>query len=341
MLQSSGTDISAEKFDACFMERENGGKAKIKGARTFKNSAKGHQEYLKWCRKRKKGEVVHVMEATGVYHEELCHYLHANGERVSVQLPQKVRYFAKSLNLKTKTDRADSRAIALMGIRCDLEAWKPLSKGFKQIRDLCRALARLKKGKSATSSQLHAMRTAHGTLPESIAMMEELRDKYGELIEECEGQISELVGRDEVLSGKVARICAIKGLRTLTVVRLLAETDGFRNCSSISRLVSYAGLDVVHRQSGKYEGKSRISKMGNANIRAALYMPALSAMQHDKRLKPFYERLKERLPYKKQAITAVMRKLLVLVYTLWKNGREYDPDHQWQKKAGRTPQRIT
>jgi len=321
--QVAGLDVSKKEFEACFKELQENGKITIKGTRKFANNVSGFNHYLTWCSKRRKTTLVHVMEATGVYHEELCYFLYQHQEQVSVQLPQKVKYFIKSLNLKTKTDRSDAMAIAQMGVLRNLELWQPLSEGFKQIRDMCRTLAKLNKGSTAVASQLHAMKTSHSTFKESLQALERLKDTY-----------------DKELYQRIERITAIKGVGTLTVVKLLAETDGFRNCSSIRKLVSYAGLDVVHKESGQYVGSSRISKKGNPYIRAALYMPALSARMHDQRLKPFYERLEDRLPKKKQAIVAVMRKILILVYTLWKNGQSYDPKHQWNEKAGRTPLRI-
>jgi transposase len=338
--QVAGLDVSKKEFEACFKELQENGKITIKGARKFANNVSGFNQYLTWCSKRRKTTLVHVMEATGVYHEELCYFLYQHAEQVSVQLPQKVKYFIKSLNLKTKTDRSDAMAIAQMGILRTLELWQPLSEGFKQIRDMCRTLAKLNKGSTAAASQLHAMKTSHSTLGESIQVLEKLKDTYDNLIDECQKKILEMVKQDKQLYQRIEKITAIKGVGTLTVVKLLAETDGFRNSSSIRKLVSYAGLDVVHKQSGQYVGASRISKKGNAYIRAALYMPALSAKKHDQRLKSFYERLEKRLPKKKQAIVAVMRKILILVYTLWKNGQSYDPKHQWNEKAGRTPLRI-
>lgn len=97
--------------------------------------------------------------------------------------------------------------------------------------------------------------------------------------------------------------------------------------------------DLIEKQSGKYNGKSKLSKKGNAYLRQVLYMPAVSAATHNKKLKNVYGRLNEKFTHKKQSLVAVMRKLLVLTYTLWKNGQEYDPNHQWQgeKRKGRLP----
>ncbi len=96
---------------------------------------------------------------------------------------------------------------------------------------------------------------------------------------------------------------------------------------SCRKLVSYAGLDVVENQSGIKNGRTRISKKGNSYIRQALYMPALTVCRSNEEFQSFYKRLNERQAYRKQGVVAVMRKILVLVYTLWKNGQEYNPNH--------------
>lgn len=332
-LQIVGVDMASKKFDACFKELSDGGRVTIKGTRSFDNSPDGFGKYLQWCGRRKDGcPLTHITEATGVYHENLCYFLYGHAERVSVQLPQKAKHFMKSLNIKTKTDKADAAALADMGLSRKLDLWRPISKDFKSIRDLSRTLSRLNDARTVTRSQLHAMEHAHGTLARARTIMEQLVDKHDELIAACKREILELVQKDEQLQERIDRITQIKGVGALTVVKLLAETDGFRNTKSIRSLVSYAGLDVVHNQSGNKNGRTRISKKGNSYIRAALYMPALSACRHDPRSKKTYQRLVERLPKKRQAVVAVMRKLLIMVYTLWKNGEDYNADHQLEKK---------
>ncbi|NJX17053.1 IS110 family transposase, partial [Tamlana crocina] len=151
-LQSVGIDIAKEKFDVCFKERKNG-RSVIKGTRTFKNDSKGFTDFNLWCSKRRKetSHLVFVMEATGVYYEELAYFLHSQNEAVYVELPQKVKYFAKSLNIKTKTDKVDAKLIADIGLErsSSLKSWNPPSEQFKAIRDLCREISQLKKNKSA------------------------------------------------------------------------------------------------------------------------------------------------------------------------------------------------
>ncbi|OAV64257.1 Transposase IS116/IS110/IS902 family protein [Bacteroidales bacterium Barb4] len=117
---------------------------------------------------------------------------------------------------------------------------------------------------------------------------------------------------------------------------VLCETNGFRLFNNIRQAVSYAGLDAVHKESGKFKGKTRISKKGNAAIRQCLFMPALSATNHNKNMQVFYTRIVEKNPQaKRKAIVACMRKLLTLVFVLWKKEEEYDENHLWGKNAGK------
>lgn len=337
--QVSGIDMASKKFDVCFKEQRDDGKSVIKGVKTFNNDIDGFKAYLLWTNKRKKSDdLVHIVEATGVYHENLCYFLFENEEKISVQLAQKAKYFIKSLNIKTKTDKVDASLLAEMGLSRKLELWEPLSREFKDIRDLSRTLVRLKNQKNITTSQIHASKAAHKNYEASVSILEELRDKQKELIKTCEKEIFKLVAKDGELSQRINKITAIKGINQITVIKLIAETDGFRNVKSIRSLVSYAGLDAVQNESGQHKGKTKISKKGNSYIRTALYMPAMSAVQHDPKSKRIYERLNERLPKKRQSLIAVMRKLLITIYTLWKNGEEYDPNHQWRKeKRGLSP----
>lgn len=329
--QVVGIDIASKKFDVCFQQEDEFGKRTIKGSKTFSNNMEGFISYLEWFKKREKiDSLVHIMEATGIYHENLCYFLYEKGEKVSVQLAQKIKYFGKSIHQKTKTDKADAKLISLFGLSFSLEIWEPISEDFQAIKDLCRMLSQLKESKSAIQSQIHAFESKHGVYNEVLTIMNQVLEQQKKSIKECENEITKLVVKDKELHKRINRITAIKGVQMLTVVKLLAETDGFRRCSSIRKLVSYAGLDVVENQSGDKIGRTRISKKGNAHIRKALYMPALCASRFDAKMKPFYQRLTQKQNAKKQSVIAVMRKLLVIIYTLWKNEQEYIPNHQWK-----------
>jgi len=118
-------------------------------------------------------------------------------------------------------------------------------------------------------------------------------------------------------------LLSIPGVRLLTAATIVAETNGFAAFESIKQLTSYAGLDVRIAESGKWKGKSKISKRGNSHIRKALFMPSLSKITHDKATKQFFERIKTKKGIGMVATVAVERKLLGLMFSLWKKQEMY------------------
>lgn len=327
--QVIASDIGMDNFYACYKIQYDDKSVVIKGTKSFKNIPSGIQEFYSWCEKRNKTpevKPIFVMEATGVYYEDLAYFLYHKKQRVSVQLAQKIKYFAKSCNLKTKTDKVDAKMIAEFGIEKNLtgtDLWTPPSEDFKIIRDLSREHTSLKKAQTAAKLQLHALKHAHSPYKNVVELKEQQIDFYEQQIKSVDKEIKTLVKSDNKLYSKIEKIETVKGLGFITIIKVLTETNGFLLFKSIRQLVSYAGLDVIEKESGKYKGKTKISKKGNARIRSALYMPAMSAIQSNITLKAFYKRVNEGRTIKKQGLIAVMRKLLILIYTLWKKDEEY------------------
>lgn len=327
--QIVGIDVGKDSFYACYKIKNHDGSIEMKGVKSFTNNYAGFLLFYEWCQKRNKTieiKLIFVMEATGVYYEELAYFLHENDELVSVQLAQKVKYFAKSCNLKTKTDKVDSKMIAEFGIEKNLHGtnlWTPPSKDFKLIRDMAREHTSLKKACTTAKLQLHAMKHSHDYSKKMQEMKEHQIAFYEEQIAEVEAEIKKKVAEDKKLASKIKKIEKVKGIRIISIVKIITEVNGFLLFNNIRQLVSYAGLDVVENQSGKHKGKTTISRKGNARLRSALYLPAVSASTYNKTLKTYYQRIIENRTIKKQGIIAVMRKLLILVYTLWKKDEEY------------------
>ena len=334
LKQIIGNDIGEDSFYACYKIQYDDKSVIIKGTKSFENNLSGMKEFYQWCKKRNTTpeiKPIYVMEATGVYYEELAYFLYHKEQKISVQLAQKIKYFAKSCNLKTKTDKVDSKMIAEFGIEKNLtgtDLWTPPSKDFKMIRDLAREHTSLKQAQTSAKSQLHALEHAHGIYKQVIKMKKQQISFYKKQIEAVEEEIQKLVKLDNKLYSKIKKITTIKGVGFITTMKILTETNGFLLFKNIRQLVSYAGLDVIEKESGKYKGKTKISKKGNARIRAALYMPAMSSIQHNKTLKTFYERVNDGRTIKKQGLVAVMRKLLILIYTLWMKDEEYIENYQ-------------
>jgi len=180
--------------------------------------------------------------------------------------------------------------------------------------------------------QLHAMIHSHDKTQSVVKIKQSQIDFYEQSILEIEAQINKIVNADPELKHRVDKICKVKGLKMNTIIVVLCETNGFQMFENIRQVVSYAGLDVVMKESGNFKGKTKISKKGNTRIRQCLFMPAMSAIQHNVPIKDLYSRIIERNPdIKRKGVVAAMRKLLILIFVLWKKNEEYDPNYQWQK----------
>ncbi|MBO9681537.1 MAG: IS110 family transposase, partial [Flavisolibacter sp.] len=135
-----------------------------------------------------------------------------------------------------------------------------------------------------------------------------------------------LVGSDPEVQQQVKLLSTIKGIGFISAVVVLSETDGFALIKNKKQLVSYSGLDVREKTSGtSVKGKTSISKKGNKNIRKAMHLPALCAIKHDERMRAVFMRLVSKHGLKMKAVVAVQRRLLELVYVIFKSGKPYDP----------------
>jgi transposase len=144
-------------------------------------------------------------------------------------------------------------------------------------------------------------------------------------IAEFKASIEKLMLQDEKLKERAEKILKIKGLGILTLATIIAETNGFELFENERQLCSYAGYDVVDNQSGKRVGRTRISKKGNSHIRRIMFLPALSVVRYgEPRFVELYNRIMTRNTKKMVAYVAIQRKLLCLVYTLWKKNEAYD-----------------
>ncbi|MDR1981690.1 MAG: IS110 family transposase [Tannerellaceae bacterium] len=331
----AGIDVSKDTIEVCLKELTDKGTVRIKRTHSFGNDGKGFEAFLRWLEKdRTVTRPIHVMEATGTYHEDLAYFLYDNKQKVCVVLANKVKYYAKSRNIKTKTDKVDASVIADFGLERSCPSWEPMSESYRTLRDLCRELISIKKALARSQCQLHAMKHSHRKNETVLSLKSEQTAFYQQNIQAIESEIKKEVSRDKSFKEKVDKITTIKGVGLITAVSVLCETNGFQLFNNIRQVVSYAGLDVEMKESGSFKGKTRISKKGNARIRHALYMPALTAITHNKNIKALYERIVAKHPdIKRKGVVAGMRKLLVLIFVLWKKNEVYQENHQWNGKV--------
>ena len=334
---SVGIDIAKNDFKACYGYVNNKMEQKVIAEATFENTPKGMDSLILWISKElvSSNDLYVIMEATGVYHEALCYFLYDQGFNVSVMPSGRVKKYAESLQQRSKTDLLDAKMLCVFGLERLVDLWEPARPVLQDLKNLSRERGQLVKEQSALKCKLHALEYSVGTKERVISRLKSRLELIKDQIKEVELEMRELVFSDEELQQKIYQLTSIPGISFISATVVIAETRGFQGIRSAKQLTSYTGYDVVHRESGLYKGKTTISKRGNSHIRGALYMPSLTAARCNPTLKPFYLRLKEKKAKPIVGLVAVQRKLLCLMYTLWKTDSIYDPNYE-QKSAEAT-----
>lgn len=325
-----GIDIAKSSFVACLGRLDLQQQLSFGKETTFENTAAGFAALLSWVARQQQAAVPlwFVVEATGVYYEELAYFLADKQQLLSVLLPNKVKHFARSTELKSKTDQLDARLLARLGLERSLPAWQPPTAALRQLRALARERQVLTKQGAQLKARAHAYQHSYQPDSRTLARLAAQQQLLVQQLTALDQDLAELLAAEPELARKLAQLTSIPGIGLTTAIIVVAETSGFVLVENERQLASYAGLDVVQRQSGLAAHATRISKRGNVRLRTALYLPALSSLRYNPQQIAFYTRLRARHPSGKPGVIAVMRKLLVLCYSLWKNDRVYDPCYQ-------------
>ena len=263
-----------------------------------------------------------------MYHEALAYWLEEQGLQASVVLPNKISNYARSLDIKTVTDKTASEAICRFGLERKLDVWQKPKDLFKKLKQLTREREQLVAERTALKNQLHAEGAEAEPNKKTVERIKKRIALLDNQEKEITGELKGLIKTDTELQRLVLLICSLPGVGLLTAATVLAETNGFDLIRNKRQLTSYAGLDVKEKQSGtSVKGKPRISKKGNKHLRKALHLPALTAIRCDERFKAVFARLVAKHGIKMKAAVAVQRKLLEMIYTICKTGRPYEKDY--------------
>jgi len=330
---SVGIDVSMKTLDVCFKTLHSNQQAKIKSTRKFNNTSKGIIALFEWIEKHcKQANVpcIVVFEATGVYHENAAYYLYNNGLKVTIILPNYAKSFMQSLGFKSKTDAIDAKGLAQMGIERNPRLWTPPSKQLMDLRTLSRYKDKLEKQKTACLNRLHAQEYCAQSNQFVIRQLKQELKLITKQIVKTKEAIEKVLRQESDLTEKINKMAdSIKGIGSASIACIVAETNGFELFESQGQLISYAGYDVVQNQSGKRSGKTKISKKGNKHIRKTMHFPALNVVRWNNDIfVNLYDRVYDRTKIKMKGYVAVQRKLLCLIYTLWKKDEVFDPKHR-------------
>ena len=312
-----GIDIAKQKFDVALLLD---GKTKHK---TCKNSAKGFETLMVWLEKQGIQKVHACLEATGNYGEDLAIYLHEAGHTVSIVNPARIKGFAQSELIRTKTDKIDAGVIARFCLAMKPDVWISPSPEIRSLRALVKRVDSLIDMRSQEKNRIS---TAH----ESVLLLIKEHIAYlDQEIEKIRKQIADLIGRNPHLKQRKELLDSIPGIGKATIPHILAELDDLDKFTHVREVVAFIGLAPKETISGSsIKGKPRLCKIGHARLRKALYMPALVSIQCNPVMIAFYNRLKEKGKNGKVIVCAIMRKLVHVIFGILKSGKKYDPNYK-------------
>lgn len=309
-----GIDVSKAKLDCAL---RLGSKFRTKG---FANAPQGFAQLMAWLQ-RQAAEPVHVcMEATGSYWEAVALCLSDAGHRVSVINPALAKAHGQSLGLRSKTDAIDAKLLADFCREKQPPVWNPPSLTERRLRALV-----------LRHQMLVDMQTQEKNRYESLR--EDIRDSLdthlawlAAELERIEQAIAKLLNDDDHLRGKRDLLDSIPGLGERTIAVLLAYGVHGERFQCARQFAAFAGLSPKLYESGSsVHRKPRLSKIGHAFLRRALYMPALTALYRTAWGKRFRARLAARGKPPKLIIGAMMRKLAHVAFGVVKSGVPFNP----------------
>lgn len=266
------------------------------------------------------GVALIVIEATGKLHRLAHRMLSQAGFAVAVVNPFRSRKLADALGQLAKTDEIDARVLALYAQMINPQATPVPDKTVSRLQELVLARQSFTADRTALRNRLQAAESSElqAILKRQIASLE--RD-----IVRLEAKIETLIDGENQLKSRYDILVSIKGIGPIvaaTLVACLSEL-GLTNRGQIALL---AGVAPINCDSGERRGERHI-KGGRAPVRSALYMAALAASRCNPHLKAFYDRLRSEGKAAKVALTAVMRKLVILANTLIRENRHWEPEY--------------
>ena len=310
-----GIDVAKAKLD-CALRLPDG---KLR-SKVVENNFKGFKVLTEWLEKHGVTTVHVCMEATGVYWEAVAEYLAAQGMTVSMANPAQIKAFGASQMVRTKTDKVDAQLIAGFCFERCPEPWQAPTPSEQALRAMVLRLEALQAMRTQESNRLDV---ARDTVKPGITEHIEWLDKQ---ISTLAKTIRDHINNDPSMKSKQALLDSIPGVGERTIATLLAFYANLDRFGNARQAVAFAGLDPRQHESGSsVKGKPRLSKVGHAFLRKALYMPAMVTLYRTAWGKRFRDRLAASGKPPMLIIGAMMRKLVHVAYGVLKSGKSFDP----------------
>jgi transposase len=306
--QTAGIDIAKDRLDVCLYPDG--------ATRHFPNDAKGHRALIAWLSSHTIQRV--VFEPTGAYHRVLERSLATAGLPLAKINPRHARRFAEALGQLAKTDRLDAALLARFGALLEPPTRPVLSPTLDAMKELVVARQALIKDRTAALNRQKIVR--------SPLLRRQLAQRLRQIAHQLaaiKAHLLSLCQEDTALAPRLVILMSIPGIARATALSLLVEMPELGSLDQ-SQVASLAGLAPVARDSGASRGR-RMIRGGRAHLRQALYMPALVAARFNPDLKTKYQALLAAGKPAKVALTAIMRKLIILANALLRDQRHWTP----------------
>jgi len=280
---------------------------------------------LKKIYKKEIDKLVFVYEPTGNYSSVLYRFCADKKIQIFIINPKQSHNFAKAISQRNKSDKVDARMLskAIMIAREEEIIIPTIDSSVEEIKEMM-SYHRIKlKQRIQLSNHLEALSAKSNSSSLVKRLQKEVKElKYIE--KEIIDDIYQMISKNKTLVKKYESIISIDGIGKIAVIVLIHLFIRYPNANQ-RQITSLVGLDPVMRESGtSIKGKSRISKAGGRLYRGTLFMAAMVATKHNKKMKLFYNRLKENGKHTTVAQIAVMRKLVIIAHSLFKSGELYD-----------------
>jgi transposase len=314
-----GLDIGKSKFDAHLLIDERSASIHLT------NDQAGFDELHTWLERQNPGgqPALHAcMEATGNYGLDLAVFLHGQGIKVSVINPKQIKAFGQAELRRNKTDKLDAALIARFCRTQNPGAWTPPLPHLRDLRELVRRCAALK---TTRTQELNRQKAGLSSPAVQASIVRSLTYLEAE-IAAIASDIRQLIADDMQTRHAAELLRSIPGIGEVTMAVLLAEIPNIAEFEP-KGLAAFAGLSPAEHSSGAQTRSAGISRIGNANLRSALYLAALSASRHNPILRVVAQRLKNAGKPNKLVLIAIARRLLVLAHAVIRTRRPFDPNH--------------
>ena len=287
----------------------------------FENNEAGFKKIVSLAEDIK--NTVFIFEPTGVYSYGLTDFCSQKSINIVMVGPKESRDFARSLKVRSKTDKIDAKVLYKYQSHVEPSMVKvPVvnHEGIK-VQEMLNVYEGIQSAKQTFKNQIESTSKDDKYLLRTLNRI--IKDLDAEALK-LFNKIELLLLKDKEIKAKYDAISTIPAIGQKSALYLTAFFLKYPMANA-KEMTALMGLDPVMRDSGTYRGKQRISKQGGQQLRNILFLPTLCATQHNDRIKAFYTRLTSNAKTKKLAVIASMRKLILMAFSLFKSGEVYKP----------------